>query len=59
MIGNAHLDPVWLWRWQEGFQETKSTFRSVLNLMSDFDEFFFTSSSVMLLCVWVGRGSSS
>jgi len=27
MIGNAHLDPVWLWRWQEGFQEAKSTFR--------------------------------
>ena len=20
MIGNAHLDPVWLWRWQEGFR---------------------------------------
>ena len=18
MIGNAHIDPVWLWRWQEG-----------------------------------------
>ena len=33
MIGNAHLDPVWLWRWQEGFQEAKSTFRSVLDLM--------------------------
>lgn len=20
MIGNAHLDPVWLWPWQEGYQ---------------------------------------
>lgn len=18
LIGNAHLDPIWLWRWQEG-----------------------------------------
>jgi alpha-mannosidase len=27
MIGNAHLDPVWLWQWQEGFQEVMSTFR--------------------------------
>ena len=30
MIGNAHLDPVWLWRWQEGFQAAKATFRSAL-----------------------------
>ena len=21
LIGNAHLDPVWLWRWQEGYSE--------------------------------------
>ena len=21
LIGNAHLDPVWLWRWQEGFAQ--------------------------------------
>jgi len=31
MIGHAHLDPVWLWRWQERFQEVKSTFRSALD----------------------------
>ena len=24
MIGNAHIDPVWLWNWQEGFQEIKA-----------------------------------
>ena len=48
MIGNSHLDPVWLWRWQEGFQEAKSTFRSVLNLMDESDDFFFTSSSAAL-----------
>ncbi|HEY8686915.1 MAG TPA: alpha-mannosidase, partial [Chloroflexota bacterium] len=54
MIGNAHLDPVWLWRWQEGFQEAKSTFRSVLSLMSDCDDFFFTSSSAALY-EWVER----
>jgi hypothetical protein len=32
MVGNAHLDPVWLWQWHEGFQEVKSTFRSALRL---------------------------
>lgn len=26
LIGNAQLDPVWLWRWQEGF-EIKTSFR--------------------------------
>ncbi|NUK30263.1 alpha-mannosidase [Parageobacillus sp. VR-IP] len=45
MIGNAHLDPVWLWQWQEGFQETKATFRSVLDLMKEYSDFVFTNSS--------------
>ncbi|WP_219836986.1 alpha-mannosidase [Paenibacillus sp. R14(2021)] len=45
MIGNAHLDPVWLWPWQEGFQETKATFRSALDRMKEYDDFIFTSSS--------------
>lgn len=45
MIGNAHLDPVWLWQWQEGFQETKATFRSALDRMKEYPEFVFTNSS--------------
>ncbi|MFB5189136.1 alpha-mannosidase [Alicyclobacillus fastidiosus] len=45
MIGNAHIDPVWLWQWQEGFQEVKATFRSVLDRMNEFDDFVFVSSS--------------
>ncbi|MBE3102259.1 MAG: alpha-mannosidase, partial [Firmicutes bacterium] len=45
MIGNAHIDPVWLWRWQEGFQEVKATFRSALDRMNENPDFKFTSSS--------------
>ncbi|HET8630949.1 MAG TPA: glycoside hydrolase family 38 C-terminal domain-containing protein [Thermomicrobiales bacterium] len=45
MIGNAHLDPVWLWRWQEGFQALKATFRSALDRLAETDDFLFTSSS--------------
>ncbi len=45
MIGNAHLDPVWLWQWQEGFQAIKATFRSALDRMNESPEFIFTSSS--------------
>jgi len=44
LIGNAHLDPVWLWRWQEGFSEIISTFRSALDRMNDFPDFKFTSA---------------
>ncbi len=45
LIGNAHLDPVWLWQWQEGFQEVKATFRSALDRMEEYDDFIFTGSS--------------
>lgn len=45
MIGNAHIDPVWLWQWQEGFQEVKATFRSALDRLNEYDDFVFCSSS--------------
>jgi alpha-mannosidase len=45
MIGSAHIDPVWLWQWQEGFHEVKATFRSALDRMKEYDDFIFVSSS--------------
>ena len=45
LIGNAHIDPVWLWRWQEGFSEVLATFRSALDRMNDFPDFKFTSAA--------------
>lgn len=42
MIGNAHIDPVWLWSWQEGFAEIKATFASALERMKEFPDFIFT-----------------
>ncbi len=44
LIGNAHLDPVWLWQWQEGFAEIKATFKSALDRMREFPDFKFTSA---------------
>ncbi len=44
LIGNAHIDPVWLWRWEEGYAEVKATFRSALDRMNEFDRFVFTSA---------------
>ena len=45
MIGNSHIDPVWLWRWQNGFQEIKATFRSALDRMKEYPEFIYTCSA--------------
>jgi alpha-mannosidase len=45
LIGNAHLDPVWLWRWQEGCGEVLQTFRSALDRLNEYDDFVFTCSS--------------
>jgi alpha-mannosidase len=45
MIGNAHIDPVWLWQWQEGYHEVKASFRSALDRMKEYDEFVFVSGS--------------
>ena len=43
-IGNAHLDPVWLWRWQDGYSEVLATFRSALDRMKETPDFKFTSA---------------
>ena len=45
MIGNAHLDPAWVWSWQEGSCEAKATIRSALDRMKEFPNFKFVCSS--------------
>jgi alpha-mannosidase len=52
MIGNAHLDPVWLWPWQEGYQEARATFWSAIHRMEEYPDFVFTCDQVVLLS-WV------
>jgi alpha-mannosidase len=41
-IGNAHIDPVWRWRWQEGYTETLSTCRAALDRLDESDDFVFS-----------------
>ncbi len=45
LVGNAHLDPIWLWRWQEGCGEVLQTFRSALDRLKEYNDFVFTCSS--------------
>lgn len=44
MIGNSHIDPVWLWRWQDGYSEVLASFRSALDRMKETEEFQYTSA---------------
>ncbi len=45
LIGNSHIDPVWLWRADEGLQTVHATFRAALDLMNEHGDFVFTASS--------------
>jgi alpha-mannosidase len=45
MIGHGHIDPTWLWNWEEGFEEVQSTFTSVIQRLNETKEFIFTASS--------------
>ena len=49
MIGNTHIDPVWLWNRAEGMQEVKSSFVSALDRLDEFPDFKFTQSSISFL----------
>ncbi|HEX5800021.1 MAG TPA: hypothetical protein VFY02_07935, partial [Gaiellaceae bacterium] len=52
MIGNAHIDPVWLWQWPEGYQEVRATFASALDRLDEYPDFVFTCDSVVFF-EWV------
>jgi alpha-mannosidase len=54
LIGNAHIDPVWLWDWREGYAEVRATFRSALDRLNEYPEFIFTASSAQHYA-WVER----
>ena len=48
LIAEAHLDPMWLWRWEEGYAEALSTFRTAVELMDEFPEFEFCHNESVL-----------
>ena len=48
MIGNAHLDPVWLWDWREGLQEALDTCWSAVERLRETEDFIFSRSSAAI-----------
>jgi alpha-mannosidase len=54
LICNAHLDPVWQWRWEEGAAEALATFRIAATLLRQRKEFIFNHNEAVLYR-WVER----
>ncbi len=48
LVSNAHLDPVWLWEWQEGAGEALSTFRQAAEFCEKRDDFVFCHNEAVL-----------
>ena len=44
-IGNAHIDPVWVWDWREGMREVLATFTAAADRLDGSDDVVFTASS--------------
>ncbi len=45
MIGNAHIDPMWIWAWDEGMHEVLQTFRAAADRLDEDPDLTFTASS--------------
>jgi alpha-mannosidase len=43
-IGHAHIDMNWMWSWPETVAIVNDTFTTVLKLMDEFDDFYFSQS---------------
>ncbi|MDD2361875.1 MAG: glycoside hydrolase family 38 C-terminal domain-containing protein [Oscillospiraceae bacterium] len=52
LVCNAHMDPVWQWRWSEGLGAALSTFRVAADFCEQFDQFVFCHNE-SLLYEWV------
>jgi len=48
LICNAHLDPVWQWRWEEGAAEAIATLRNAATLLREHKEFIFNHNEAVL-----------
>ncbi|OGV37847.1 MAG: hypothetical protein A2X48_08275 [Lentisphaerae bacterium GWF2_49_21] len=47
-LGNAHLDPVWLWDWREGLNEGLITCRTILDMMDEDPELTFNRGEAVV-----------
>ncbi len=48
LVCNAHLDPVWLWQWEDGLTEALSTFRTAVRFCEEEKQFVFNQGDALL-----------
>src|SRR5512136_1701289 len=48
LICNAHLDPVWQWRWDEGASEALATFRNAVEILDQHPALIFCHNEAAL-----------
>jgi alpha-mannosidase len=48
LICNAHLDPVWQWRWDEGASEALATFRNASDILDEHPGLIFCHNEAVL-----------
>ena len=48
LVCNAHLDPVWLWHWEDGLTEALSTFRTAADFCENYEDFVFNHNESLL-----------
>ena len=48
LICNAHLDPVWQWRWDEGASEALATFRAAVDILDGHPSLVFCHNEAVL-----------
>ena len=54
MIGQAHLDPVWLWRWTEGRAEALATSQSAADRLHEYPDLHYTRGEAQVY-QWIGE----
>jgi alpha-mannosidase len=54
LICNAHLDPVWQWRWEEGCSEALATFANAVEILHEHPGLIFNHNEAVLY-EWVRR----
>ena len=48
LVCNAHLDPTWLWQWEEGAAAAIGTFRAAAEFCEEYDGFVFNHNEAIL-----------
>ena len=48
LVCNSHIDPVWLWEWEEGVAVTLTTFRTAAGFCEEFNGFVFCHNEAIL-----------